>query len=218
MLMCNVWKSIKPWGRKFQACHLHVPKHESLTHSTNVINHTSFKPCTMARIKMKLGFWLSICMSHYYWTTTLTHLFYFSLVAWLSQHLNQWLLTRLCSLNLCHCRAWYGHPCPLPTHPWDGLRLWCKWAQGQVLVWNERCTSSYVLMSYLQVLVITVTTLWRHGQLLCTTCFDGYENLVWFYRYCLPDFSKTSPACRSKLPTQFRKKWWALHQLNPALL
>jgi len=78
--LCARVKSIKPLGKEIQACHLHVPKHESLTHSTNVHQSTHpSNPAPMARIQDgSLVSWLSMLYVSYYWTYNTHTLFYFS--------------------------------------------------------------------------------------------------------------------------------------------
>jgi len=136
MLMCNVWKSIKPLGKEISSLSSACSKNMShLLIALNVHQSTHpSNPCTNGKnSRWKLGFltFYAVCLITIEPTTPHTP---FLLQLWLhglSQHLNQWLLTRLC----------FVESLPLQSMIWTSLstsntsmgmdlRLWCKWAQG----------------------------------------------------------------------------------------
>jgi len=185
------------------------------------INTHPSNPCTNGKNQDgSLVSWLLCCMSHYYWTTHLTHLFTSAMVAWAFTTSNQWLLTRLC----------FVESLPLQSMIWtslvhfqhihgDGFETWCKWHKGPGLRYEWAmhifiCLDCPTYRSWSSL----SKTLWRHGQLLCTTCFDGLWEFSVILSLCLQTFSKTSPACRSKFQPSSERNDEPCISWTPALL
>jgi len=155
-------------------------KHESLTHSTKCPSiNTSFKPLHQWQ-EFKMEAWFPdflCCMSHYYWTYNTSHTFFTSaMVAWAfttsksvaaHQIMFRWIF------------AIAEHDMDIPVHfqhiHGDGFETFMQMGtRGQVLgmKWAMHIFICLDCPTYRSWSSLS-TTLWRHGQLLCTTCFDG---------------------------------------------